>query len=289
MPTQTQPDPQWVALAAVYQTQSVSIRTKLESHVRRFWKSLGSYRAADQAKYVREMIPVAQGAQRQMSSVTSAFIARQRQLALGGRMLVIPVDQARVTGAAARLGADPMEVYGRPFHLVWRQLDELPREHGSIEKAIQAGENRAAELALDDVQLAKSHTNAEAASKDDRVKYVERILEGPHSCGLCIVASTQRYHPGKLLPIHGGCDCSQRWLYAEEDPGNILHLDRLQNIHDRIEERFGASDSGARLIPGNNYDAALQYRDVLVTNEHGELGPVLGVRGADFTGPDDLH
>lgn len=290
MPTQTQPDPKLVALAAAYQAQSVDIRARIENHVRRFWKSLGVYRDAEQARYVHEVVPVVLGAQRQMSSVTSVFIAEQRRAALGGRLAIIPVDQQKVTGAAARLGTPPAEVYARPFHLVWRQLDELPHEPGSIEQAILSGENRAVELALDDVQLAKFHTNAEAGKRDDRVMYVERILEGPSSCGLCIVASTQRYHPGQLAPLHGGCDCSIAWKYADGDPGQILHLDRLQDIHDRIEERFGQSSPSARQIPGtaSNYDKALEYRDVLVTHAHGELGEVLGVRGRHFTGPDQL-
>ena len=258
--------------------------------MRSLWKSLGVYRAPQQARYAAQVVPVIIGAQQHMSAVTSQFLAQQRQHALGGRALPIPVDVQKVTGSAARLGADPMAVHQRPFNLVWRQLDELPHEPGSIEQAIKAGENRAVSLALDDVQLAKNHTAADTAAQDPRVKYVRRILEGTYSCGLCIVASTQRYHPGTLMPIHGGCDCGQEFLYSDKDPGQILDLNTLQDIHDRIEERFGASSPGARTIPGAT-DAkglALHYRDVLVTHQHGELGPVLAVRGQPFLGPHDL-
>jgi hypothetical protein len=288
VPTQTQADPTFVTLAVAYQQQTQALRDRLSNYVRSFWKSLGTYRAPQQAQYARDVTPVVLGAQQQMASLTTSFLAHQRQRALGGAWRPAAVDMAKVTGKAARLGTPPNEVHARPFNLVWRQLDELPHEPGSIEKAIESGLNRAEELALDDLQLTKNHTQAEVAKADNRVKYVERLLEGPSSCGLCIVASTMRYHPGKLMPIHGGCDCGQRFVYADEDPGHILHLDRLQNVHDAIEQRFGASDAGARFIPGNNYDTALQYRDILVVHEHGELGPVLGVRGSAFTGPSDL-
>ena len=43
-----------------------------------------------------------------------------------------------------------------------------------------------------------------------------------------------------------------------------------------IEERFGPDDGTA------------DPRTVMVVHEHGELGPVLTVRGHGFTGPADL-
>lgn len=290
MATQSpQPDPRLLALAAAYQAQTEGLRAKIERYVRSTWRSLRIYRNQQRAQFIREVVPVVNGAQRQVSSLTSAFLAHQRQIALGTPFKPAAVDPEKVTGSAARLGTPPDQVYGRPFDLTWRQLHDLPHQPGMIEKAITAGEDRAVELALDDVQLAKNHTAAEVGKADDRVKYVRRILEGPSSCGLCIVASTQRYHPAKLMPIHGGCDCGQEFVYSDTDPGQILDLNTLQDIHDRIEQRFGASNAGARRIPGTgNYKTALQYRDVLVTHEHGELGPVLSVRGAKFTGPSDI-
>lgn len=270
----------------------MGLRDRLERFVRGTWRGYRVYRNEQQTAYVRDVVPVVLGAQQQMASLTSAFLAHQRQIALRTPFRPLPVDPQKVTGTAARLGTPPTDVHARPFNLVWRQLDELPHVPGSIEQAIKAGEERAVELAVDDVQLTKNHTAAAVAKNDDRIKYVRRILEGPSSCGLCIVASTQRYHPGKLLPIHGGCDCSQEFVYADKDPGNILDLDTLQDVHDRIEQRFGKSDAGARRVPGDHKNArgrALQYSDVLITHDHGELGPVLGVRGADFTGPSDLH
>ena len=72
-----------------------------------------------------------------------------------------------------------------------------------------------------------------------------------------------------------------------DDPIPQVHhidVDRLEGVHDRIEERFGKSERGAREIPGS----VARYSDVLVTHEHGELGRILSVRGHKFTGPNDI-
>lgn len=279
-------DPALVALAAAYQARTAALRASVEQLVRTLWTSLGSYRQAQMAQYVREILPRVLGAQQQMVALTSAFLSHQRQIALQEPFRAIAVDPQQVTGPAARLGADPAQVHARPFHLVWRQLDELPHVDGAIEQAIGAGLERAVDLALDDLQLTKNHTAAAVGAQDDKVRYTRRILEGTHSCGLCIVASTQRYHADELMPIHGGCDCSAQFVWTDEDPGQLLDLELLQDIHDRIEERFGASNPGAREIGGTA--GALLYRDVLVTHQHGELGPILAIRGHEFTGPDQI-
>ena len=90
--------------------------------------------------------------------------------------------------------------------------------------------------------------------------------------------------------IVSNCDCGIVPIYGERDPGQVINPDRLDNVHDLIAERFGAYDSGARTIPGvtDPQGRPIQYRDVLIIHEHGELGPILGVRGQKFTGPDDV-
>jgi hypothetical protein len=253
-----------------YQAQTQELRGSLEGYVQRLWRSLGEYRAAQIGQFLRQ---------------TAAGIAVQKQITLGSRFLPAAVHPRRVTGAAARNGADPADVYERPFHLVWRQLHDLPREPASIDKAIAAGMNRAVELALDDLQLAKVKTAGEVLQRDRQVTGYRRVLEGAHSCGLCIVASTQRYHKDKLLPIHGGCDCGVAVIFGDQDPGQVIDPETLEGLHDRIAERFAAYSRGGRAIPSKGLP---NHRDVLVTHQHGELGDVLAVRGAPFTGTADL-
>lgn len=287
----TSPQPADVAVIQAYQQQTEALRARLEAYLTSAWAALGVYRAAQQLQFARQVAPVVAAAQRQMSALTVGYHAAQRN-ALIGRSLTVRVDPVSVTGSAARHGADPVEVYSRPFNLVWRRLDELPHVEGAIEQAIQAGLDRAVQTGLTDLQLTKMATSEKVADEDKQVRWIQRVLEGPHSCGLCIVASTQRYHnraPG-LKAIHPACDCSQRFVYGEKYPAPVIDPTTLSDVHDRIAERFGADNAGARTIPGTR-DAngrLLQYRDVLITHEHGELGPVLAVRGEPFVGPDDI-
>lgn len=279
------------AVVVAYRQQTQVLRDRVAGLIERIWRALGEYRGPQQAQFVAQVVPLVLAAQRQMSSLTIGYHTAQRNLLLG-RTLNFRVDPVKVTGKAARRGADPVDVYGRPFHLVWRQLAELPHEPGAIDQAIQAGLDRAVQTALTDLQLTKMQTSDTVAQQDKQVKWVQRVLEGPHSCALCIVASTQRYRPRatELKAIHPACDCSQRFVYGDEDPGQIVDLATLADVHDRVAQRFGSSSSAAQDIRGVRDDLGelVKYRDVLITHEHGELGPVLAVRGQTFTGPNDL-
>lgn len=272
-----QAEAQLAALTAAYQIQTLNLRNRLEQFVRGTWRGLQVYRAPQRAVFVREVTPVVSGAQRQMSSLTSAFMAHQREFSLGEPFRPVPVDPAKVTGSVPRNGIPPSEVYGRPFNLVWRDLHDLPHESGNIEKAIQSGEDRAVQAALTDVQLAKTHTvkaTVDQTPVTSRPHWFKRILEGPESCALCVVASTQRYQADKLLPIHPGCDCSVEPQWGPFPKDLTIEPDVLQNAHDAIQQTFGISDSGARRP---------DYRKLILVESHGELGPVLTVKAHMFT------
>lgn len=286
-PSQPAPD---VAVVAAYQQRTQALRVQVAAIIERIWNSLGEYREPQLNTFVKQVVPLVLAGQKQMSALTVGYHQAQRN-AVVGRTLTLRVDPSKVSGQAARNGVDPAEVYGRPVHLVWRQLAELPHEPGSIEAAIQSGLNRAIDTALTDLQLTKVQTSQLAGEQDSKVRWMQRVLEGPHSCGLCIVASTLTYHNGKtLLPIHPACDCSVRFGYGDQYPDHILDPETLADVHETVADRFGRSSPGARTIPGarNDKNQLIQYRDVLITHEHGELGPVLGVRGASFLGPDDI-
>lgn len=281
-----QPDRQAIVAAALaYQRQTEQLQASVLRVIARLWASLGVYREPQMRRFAGDVTPIVLGGQRQMSALTAAYIARVRQLSVGGRGAPVTVNPLRVTGAAVRNGVPPAEVYERPFHLVWRQLDELPHVDGAIEQAIEAGLNRAEQLAATDLQLSKTHTAREIYSRDQNVVGYRRVLEGERSCGLCIVASTQRYHKKNLLPIHPGCDCSTAAIYGDFDPGLIIDPETLEDLHQRILQRFGVNARDARAIPQKGLP---DYRDILVVHTHGEIGPVLAVRGQPFLGPEDV-
>lgn len=205
---------------------------------------------------MRQVVPVVLAGRRQVSSLTDAYLARL----LGTRPLG-PIDTDLLRGVA------PAEVYARPFVTVRTKL----AEGMSYDAAISAGAARLTDIALTDMQLAKTHTSRAVYGSAGVTRYV-RTLTGSKNCALCYIASTQTYATDDLLPIHPGCDCGTSPVAA----GDRVQMDKnLTATHEAVEDRLGASDSGAR---------APDYRKQLVVQEHGELGPVLTVKGQHFQG-----
>ena len=169
--------------------------------------------------------------------------------------------------------------------------------------AVERGERRARLIGLTDVELTATHTARERLAADPRIRYFRRVLTGAESCGLCILASSQRYHKKDLLPIHPNCDCVIAPILGDKDPGrlinsvtiadgatptgetlsgvpvygddDLINLGHLNNeAHKAIIEEFGEMAHDAR---------RLDYRKILIVSEHGEMGPILRVARHKFT------
>lgn len=273
---------------AAYQTASTMLRTNLTAYIAALWGSLGQYRSAQMAEFINDVLPVVAGGQQQMASLTAAYLAAHQAAVLGTPIRPLYVNTQLVTGSAVRNGVDPAEVYGRPFHTVWRQLgaakDANALSGETVAASIKAGLDNAVSSAVTDLQLTKTHTSQDVMRQDRKINGYRRVLEGPSSCGLCVVASTRRYHKAELLPIHPACDCSIDPIYNGINTNRDADNATLSAVHAAIAERFGATSSAAKNIPGQLVDGKpVAYKDVLITHQHGELGPVLGVRGQQFT------
>lgn len=269
-------DPQVRRVVLGYRSQVDQLRARTTRFVTAAWGSLDDYRDAEIDRFAQLVAPVVEGAQVRVAALTDAYLAAYETAVYGGR--VAPLGVPRDAAVALR-GVDTVEVYRRPGVTVWTALSDGESFAGAVRKGLLRAEG----LASTDVQLAKTHTSRRVLGSKGNVVGYRRVLEGGHSCGLCIVASTQRYRSEDLMPIHGGCSCSVQPIYGDRDPGQVIDPERLAGVHDAIAERFGAFDEGARDI-----NDITSYRDVLVTHDHGELGPILGVRGQDFTGPTDV-
>lgn len=268
-----------VALVDVYSRQVAAVRFAVINFLRTTWQQLGSWREADVDRWVASILPAVQAGRIQTAQLTVAYLAAFEQVVLGVAARPPTVRRDQLTGQALR-GVDDTTLYRRVGPPVWEALSQ----GGRLPDAVKAGQDRLDSIAATDLQLAKTHTARDVLSRDDRVVGYRRTLEGASSCGLCIVASTRRYRRGDLLPIHPGCDCSVAPIYGDRDPGPVLDPDTLPQVHERIAERFGGAAAGARGTPGSVVD----YRDVLIIHEHGEIGPILAVRGHEFTGPDQI-
>jgi hypothetical protein len=265
---------QQTALVVAYDAADVRIRQMVTAAVLQAFNGLGSWRDADIARFVDTVLPIVAGAQRQMGSLTEAYLSAAIADMLGEA--VRPAGGTPLTGAALRGGTKPAEVYARPIRTVWQAL----ADGKDLQEALAAARLRLWQITTTDLQLAKTHAARQVLAGDHRVVGYRRVLKGSQSCGLCLVASTQRYHRAQLLPIHPGCDCGVAPIVGDHDPGQVLNSGLLEQAHAAIADRFGVSDASAR-----NPD----YRDFLVTHEHGEIGPVLARKGDAFTGPSDLH
>lgn len=302
----TQAETDAAAGIVAYQQAVVRVRTQLVAFITAVWRALGVYRNAQMAEFITQVTPVVLGAEQQMVSLTAAYLAGQRAYGLGVGMNPVYVDPVTVTGSVLRNGTSMEDVYSRPFHLVWRDIaagqDARDAHYAALDRglsqaeapplpadtfiddAITRGLDRVVLTAVTDLQLAKTHTAREVMARDGQTVGYRRVLEGAYSCGLCIVASTVRYHMGDLLPIHPACDCSVSPIYGDHDPGRTINEQALADVHAAVFDRFGSMSPGGREFgPATASGRALLYRDLLVKHDHGEIGPVLGVRGQDFT------
>lgn len=207
----------------------------------------------------------------------------------------------------------------RDAHFNWTEPTQdaptrppMPPEN-YVQQAIEHGRQRAEALAATDMQLAKRQAAKTAFAHDDKLVGYRRVLEGAYSCGLCIVASTLRYRidtvrerGGTLFPIHNACDCSLEPIYNANEiqrrptsfsvdsqvrtaDGRLVPVSDIDGVHGRFEDTFGSSSAAARAVGvRGSKGKKILYRDVIVTHDNGELGPVLAVRGQHFVGPADI-
>lgn len=257
-----------------YQTLVSRIREQADQFISAQWTGMESWHDADITRFENRILPVVLASQRQVAQLTNAELAASRNIALGTNRPAPPLDTTEVTGAAIRNGVEPSELYRRPQMTLNYELSR----GANVTAAVTAGLNRLRAITAMDLQLAKTHTVA----KQGRAPYFRRVLSGAENCALCVIASTQRYRRGSLAPMHSGCDCGIAEVYGP-DPGQVLDRVSLESVHAAIEAEFGQTDRTARYLDGRN--ARSDFLDLIVTREHGELGPVLAWREHHFRGP----
>lgn len=257
------------ALSDRYDALSTSLRSRVVQFVLDAFDSLGGYRDADAAVFVEHVLPTVLAAQAQMGQITDAYLSAMIADMLGGA--------AAPTGVAldeALRGVDPAEVYRRPFVTTWTALSK----GRAYAQAVDEGRTRLLSITETDMQLARTHAARQSMQRGG-VRYFRRALRGPGNCALCTIASTQRYRVENLMPIHPGCNCKPEPIVGNKDPGQIIDERLLREAHDAVATAVGQSDGGGRTP---------DYRQVIITREHGEYGPLLAVRRHEFTGPSDV-
>lgn len=249
------------------------------------WRALGSYRDDDVARFKRLVVPVIQAQQQRMAALTAAFhsqVGKER----GDDVPMVLLDAASV---AEPRGVPADVVYQRPASTVYGAL----AAGAAFSDAVSQSENRLRQIVSTDMQLVKTKQSERSLSAGG-FTYYRRTLTGTEDCALCVIASTQRYRVGNLMPIHPGCNCGVDKVEADWEPPQVLDPALLEDTHGKISRELGASDSNARDV---GLGKTVQYKDglrsadfteLIVTREHGEFGPSLVWRSDKFTGPSDL-
>lgn len=294
--SQAQPDTSTAAMMAAYLVASAALRSRLLALVAAVYASQGDYRDAAAEAFVAAVVPAVLAAQQTMASLTSAYLAHLVAGTAGGTSAPAGVPAEILHDLR---GVDPAEVYRRPYVQVWTDL----ARGKDFPTAVAAGARRASSLASTDLQLAKTRAAQYVMADDRRVVGYRRVLVGAHSCGMCVIASSVRYHKSNLMPIHPGCDCAIAPIMGRNDPGRTIDSailrdsaienalgsqgmklfshedvievgDLLEPAHRAVEDAFGTRATDGR---------AIDYRKVIMVREHGELGPVLTVADHKFT------
>lgn len=243
--------------------------------------------------FVTRVVPVVSAGQQRVANLTSAHIA-----ATTGTKPV-KVDTQQVTGGR---GVPPTRVYARPMIVARSTVKELadpaPAPSGlrflddeelgpgglivtedPVAEAIKRGGLRLEQLVSTDLQMATIRQADESLQAAGITRY-RRVPRGAHTCALCLIASTQTYKVGTLLPIHPGCDCGVEQIPEGLDLDDLVDTTKLLNAtHAKVKDFTGVEDRGGR---------AVDYRKLLVTHEHGEIGEILAWNGQKFTSAADI-
>lgn len=269
-------------LVDAYQSATVAVRARVIAYVTALWSGSAGFRDADVDRLIAKLVPIVQAGQIQVAQLTDAYIGRQAVLA--GVVHNAGVDRAAIVGYR---GTPAAEVYRRPAVATYTAL----AGGAAYPDAVKAGLDRLISIAGTDMQQAKNRQSASAIEKSGFAGY-RRVLTGRENCAFCAIASTQRYHKADLMPIHPGCDCGVKPFKG--DPGvQVIEPELLEQVHGLIDAKLNGTDRSARDLGLGKVSSSGQplsdFTDLIITNEHGELGPTLGWRSDKFTSKSDIE
>jgi hypothetical protein len=223
------------ALAAAQVDRTARLQDKVRALVAEIWVALTGIDDAAMDQWLTAVLPVVAGAEQVASADMAAYLALMVAEMTGQPPVYVGVPAELVTGAHLRRGTSPEEVYARPMV----QARSLLAQGLPYAETMTGAGRRAELLATTDVQSARLYASQAIMVREPRIVGYRRKLSGSHSCGLCVVASTRRYHKADLMPRHPGCDCTPTPIIGTEDPGVVLNRPLLDQAHASIAERFG--------------------------------------------------
>jgi hypothetical protein len=128
------------------------------------------------------------------------------------------------------------------------------------------------------VQLAARDTANRVISTTPRVVGYRRVLGSGVNCGLCIVASTQRYGRDDLMPIHPNCGCTVEPIIGQTAPPKVLDKGRV----DLIKSQLRSEDLPYTRQAMSRLRIDVDELPTVEIVDHPELGPTLWNQAHDF-------
>jgi len=182
-------------LTARWQDLLGRLSARTVDQVGMLWDRYGGVDDAAQRRFARAAAEVVEAAQRQAAMLADAYI-RTYTAGLDGTTIGATVDLASAT---SQRGVAAVEVYARPAITARTAL----AGGKDFAEAFRVARTRATSAADVDVKLA-----ARSAARDSMVaagytRY-RRVPDGT-ACTFCLVASTQAYNTGDLMPLHNRC------------------------------------------------------------------------------------
>jgi hypothetical protein len=266
-------------LARQAQSAAADVRQRTTAAARLTWLSLPDYSDEGLAIWLSQVVPLVSASQQVIATLTDIYIAGVLSEMSGQHVSPIGIPAETASGPGVRNGLPMEDEYARPFKEIWFQLSQ----DKDFAQAVGIGEQRAMSMIATDLQLARTHSARYALTRSGPALGIvgyRRIITSAKACQLCQIASTQRYHIAELMPIHNNCSCGVAPINAEKDPGQ--RIDKAF-IHPDAE----ASDASGKFAPYYAHPGSVIFPGLEV-RQHGEIGPVLTVKGQAFRGPDDI-
>ena len=271
-------------LLAGYIGRSQALHNQLIGRARNYWANVGYLTDREVELLIERMGWLSTAANTRMSTLTEAYLTRYAAIS-GGELAA---GSATDISTMALRGISEAELFDRVPKTVFGAL----ARKDPFTKAKDLGWNRLESLLATSLQLSKTHTSQNVLDREPRTPRGQRIVgyrrvtAGYNACALCLVASTQRYRRGDLMPIHPACRCGVIPVIGDKDPGLILDRETLDQVHARMAETFGGKSEGARRFTTAEGEL-MSYRDVILTRTNSEIGPVLTVKKHKFYQPLD--
>lgn len=193
---------------------------------------------------------------------------QSHSLATIGEAGPTPVAPGNVNDWSEALrGVAAQDVYRRPFLEAWAK------------ESSDLGLHKLRQIATTDMQLASRLGEYRAMAGNSTIVGYRRVLGLPPNCGLCVVASTQRYRKEALKPIHTACKCGTQPIYRSKkgDPGEGRISDEatLARVKELVPDSYPDGQSLRRVrFKDDLFPDAARLPDTRI-GINGELGPVL--------------